>query len=80
MPMMNCPMMQGGQSAQGGMMNCPMMPGQAQPATPGQAGRTQGMAPGMHGTGPAAMGPGQTGPGPMQPGPMQPGHAQPGTK
>jgi hypothetical protein len=35
--MMNCPMMQSGQTGQGGMMNCAMM----------MPGQTQGMGPGM---------------------------------
>jgi len=56
--MMNCPMMQGGQAAEGGTMNCPMMQANSS-MTPGQ---TQGMGPGMmHG-----IGTGQTQPGPMQ--------------
>ena len=53
---MNCPMMQGGQTAQIGV-TCPMMQGQGSPGGPGMMmhgmgrgpqGQTQGMGPGTH--------------------------------
>jgi hypothetical protein len=67
--MMHCQMMQGGQTAQGGMMNCPMMSN--------QPGQTHGMGQGMmHGMGSGQMGPGTAGPGAAKPNEEQPGHEE----
>jgi hypothetical protein len=78
--MMHCHMMQGGQTAQGGMMNCPMMsgqPGQTQGMGQGMGqGTGQGMGRGMmHGMGPAPEA-GTTGPVEAKPGQEPPGHEQ----
>jgi hypothetical protein len=64
--MMNCSMMHGGQTVEGGIMGCPMMQGHSG-MMPGQ---TQGMGPGT------MQGQTQHGP-PIEQGQMQPGQMQP---